>query len=100
MDLPLPIADSGKTVSDVDRPALIVNVLAGGRIMISGRTVAKESLGERLQEAVADKGAKLEVKIRAHRDVPYRFLEPIMLACNRAGVHDITYSVFRSKDVH
>lgn len=39
--------------------------------------------------------SKFEVRIRADRDVPYRDIEPILLACARAGVTNVKFPVFQ-----
>jgi len=35
----------------------------------------------------------LEVRIRADRSVPYQIVEPLMLACAKAGIADLTFAV-------
>ena len=99
MDLPLPVADSGEATIDELRPRMTINLLSDGRMSTGGRNISGDQLASRLQDALHEHGKNLEVKIRAHRQVIYRHVEPIMLACHRAGIHDVTYSVYRSKDV-
>jgi biopolymer transport protein ExbD len=99
LKLPLPAADSADAEADAQRPSLVVNVLADGQWLLAGRVITPEQFPTRVQEAVAEHGSELEVKIRADRAVAYRHVEPIMLACYRGGIHDVTYSVYRSQDV-
>jgi biopolymer transport protein ExbD len=99
MELPLPAAESGDPAPTDERPCIVVNVLADGQWMLAGRTISPDQLPPRLQDAIREHGAELEVKIRADRFVPYRHVEPIMLACYRGGIRDVTYSVYRSQDV-
>ncbi len=97
LKLPLPVADSG-TLSDDTQSRAVLNVRADGSLLLGGRPVAAEQLEERLRELLREKG-ELEIKIRADRHVPYRFVQPILLACYRVGIGNVTYSVYRSKDV-
>jgi biopolymer transport protein ExbD len=99
LELPLPIAESGRapTVDESPTP-VIVNVLEDGAILVAGRSLSVDDLEERLRTIQTQRGTT-EVKIRAHRQVVYRHVEPIMLACHRSGMRQITYSVYRSRDV-
>ena len=38
-----------------------------------------------------------EVRIRSDRSVPYRFVEPVMIACARAGAWNVTFAVIRKE---
>ncbi|MEX2176426.1 MAG: biopolymer transporter ExbD [Pirellulaceae bacterium] len=91
--LPLPRADSGQASADNDQPRVTVNVLADGTLLVAGRPVSTEELAAYLRERQGAHGGGLEVRIRADRSVPYRFVEPIMLACARAGIWNVAYSV-------
>ena len=99
LKLPLPAADSGQKIADDDKPHLTVNVLADGTLLFAGRQVAAAELAPRLSERIADLGKDVEVRIRGDRAVAYRHVEPIMLACARAGIWNVTYAVYRKEDV-
>lgn len=99
LELPLPIAESGRApVEPAVTPQVVLNVLEEGTIMLAGRVVPPGELEERLRNLRAERGV-MEVKIRAHRGVAYRHVEPIMLACHRSGLSQVTYSVYRLQDV-
>jgi biopolymer transport protein ExbD len=99
MVLPLPVADSGQEPADQAGKRLILNVLADGSLLLAGRHVNREELASRLRE-VADKQSNgLEIRIRGDRTVPYRFVDPVLMACARAGLWDVKFSVYRSEDV-
>jgi biopolymer transport protein ExbD len=98
LQLPLPIADSGvETVYD-QRPRVTINVLGDGQILLAGRAVRPQQLRERLARQVSQDGQELEVRIRADRGAPYRFVSPIMAAAARAGIWKITFAVIRPQD--
>ena len=98
LKLPLPVADSGKLIKDDDQPKLTINVLANGALLLAGREVSPAELTPRLTERIADLGRDVEVRIRSDRSVTYRHVEPIMLACARAGIWNVTYAVYRKED--
>lgn len=95
--LPLPIAESGAELSAASR--VIVNVTRDGRLQLAGRPVAAEQLVARLAEARATHGELLEVKIRTDRQVAYAEVQPILLACNQAGIGNISFGVYRAEDL-
>ena len=96
MELPLPEAVSGAEANADARRRLTLNVLLDGQLVFAGRRVSLGQLETRLQEAVASEPG-VEVRIRSDRGVPYRHIEPLMLACARAGIWDVTFGVFRKE---
>jgi biopolymer transport protein ExbD len=102
MPLSLPLADSGPAAVDDERPRVIVNVLADGRILLAGSLVTPQALERRLANQYAEFQREhpgrndLEVRIRSDREVPYQAIEPILLACARAGIWNVAFAVYRS----
>jgi biopolymer transport protein ExbD len=99
MQLPLPAADSGHEADERSAPRLTINVLLDGTLLLSGHKVKANQLQERLQGRLKESGPGLQVRIRSDRGAPYRFVEPIMLACARVGIWDVSFAVYRSEDV-
>ncbi len=104
VDLKLPTAGKGQTPPQDEARRVIVNVLSerrpGEQIMVAGRTVGERELtrliaAENDQSKQADR--PLEVRIRSDRRVPYRIVEPIMVACAEAGVWKVTFAVTRER---
>jgi biopolymer transport protein ExbD len=96
--LPLPAAASGQDQPADQRPRLTVNVLADGTLLVAGRPVTPDELTTRMHDRLAEHGADLEVRIRGDRAVAYRFVEPVMLACVRAGIWNVSYAVVRREE--
>ena len=103
MPLKLPHADSGPTAKDDEGERIIINVLPDGRILLAGSAVSREQLQARLaaqyetyrqQEDRDD----LEVRIRSDRSVKYEHVEPILLACARSGIWNVTFAVYRKNE--
>lgn len=99
LPLPLPKADSGRQdEGDQDRPRVTINVLLDGTMLLAGTPVSLADLPARLQDRVKHFGPGMEVRIRADRSVPYRHVEPVMLACMQAGIREVGYAVYRRED--
>lgn len=99
MPLPLPTARSGNESEETAAHRVTINVLVDGTLLLSGRHTPATELKQRLSDRLREAGPSLQVRIRGDRHVPYRFVEPILLACARAGIWDVSFSVFRPEDV-
>jgi biopolymer transport protein ExbD len=99
LQLPLPTAKSGNRRVEDDAPRLTINVLSDGTLLLAGRRVAPAQLATRLRDRLKELGPGLQVRIRSDRDAPYRFVNPIMLACLREGIWDVSFAVYRPEDV-
>lgn len=93
LPLPLPTAESGEELSDSNQDRVVVNVLGDGAMLLAGRNVTADELTRRLGNEVADQGANLEVRIRGDRNVPFQFVQPILLAVSKSGASDVTFAV-------
>lgn len=97
LKLPLPEALSGHDETNPNAPRLTVNVLGDGSLLLAGRIVASDELRERLRERLKELGPDVEVRIRSHRDVAYENVEPLLVACAKAGVWNVTFAVYEDK---
>jgi biopolymer transport protein ExbD len=95
LELDLPSAASGQRPNAEAAARVTVNVLEDGEIQLGADTVGADELSRRLQYELARSGADLEVRIRADRTAVYRHVEPILLACARAGAWNVTFAVTR-----
>lgn len=92
MPLPLPKADSGAEI-DAGRPRVVVNVRGDGKVFLSGRPVEPGELARRLQVQRDQEGSQLEVRIRSDRNVPFQFVQPILLAVAKSDIQQVTFAV-------
>ncbi len=95
LDLKLPVAQSGADDLQLDTPRVTINVKPDGSLWMTGRSIAPQQLVSRLEDAKSKEGGNLEVRIRGSRTAPYSMVEPIMIACTKAGVWNVTYAVYR-----
>ena len=98
VELKLPVAESGDDDLPKDVPRITVNVKQDGQLLVQGREVKREQLLQLLQSACeAEASNSIEVRIRGSRKAPYASVEPIMVACTKAGIWDVTYAVYRDE---
>ncbi|MDA7978866.1 MAG: biopolymer transporter ExbD [Pirellulales bacterium] len=88
LGLTLPTATTGHE-SDVVR-RIVVNVLPGGKMRMAGQSLDISQL-EVVLAGEQDKDT--EVHIRSDEVTRYRHVEPIMIACARSGIWNITFGV-------
>lgn len=92
LPLPLPHASTGQRPDE--RPAHVtVHVLADGSLHVAGRTVDPAGLTALLVQRRQVHGAGLAVRVRADRQVPFRQVEPVLVACSHAGIWHVSYAV-------
>lgn len=89
----LPTAASGAAAADGLRPHLAVSITPDGRVRCGSDEVAPGDLVGRLKTERNHRGADVEVRIRADRIVPYRVVEPVLLACADANIWNVTFAV-------
>ena len=95
VDLELATAASADDDIDMETPRVVVNVKADGSLWMSGRPIAANRMAETLKTTLENEGDEIEVRIRASKSVAWSNVEPIMLACTKAGIWNVTYAVYR-----
>jgi biopolymer transport protein ExbD len=92
LPLRLPLAETGQPGP---APATAtINVLPDGTLLYHSRPVTPKLLEELLVQ-MRQARQQPQVRIRADRDVPYQYVQPVLSACWQAGVRDVTFSVYR-----
>jgi len=102
LELDLPSATSGQRDRGQDEARrIVVSVLpeprGDRRIMVAGRLLDPQELAGMIRFERERTEGDLEVRIRCDRHVPYRDVEPVMLACARSGVWNVTFAVVADK---
>jgi biopolymer transport protein ExbD len=93
LELDLPDAESGADAAGETERRLVINLLPDGSIMTAGRTVDLVQLEQLIREERHHAGPDVEVRIRGDRMVPYGQAAPILVACTKAGVWQVTFAV-------
>ena len=98
LQLDLPGSSSARRAAATHARRLVVNVLPGGQLMLTGRVVSIEELEKMVAHEGRSAKELLEVRIRSDRNVPYGRIEPVLLACARAGVWNVSFAVVQRDD--
>ncbi len=98
LPLALPSAESGIDPSDETTPRVTVNLLPQGQILLAGNPLDVKQLELRLRVENKIEQGNLEVRIRADRQVPYRFVQPILRSCAQAGIWNVKFAVLKKDD--
>ena len=82
-------------VEDEDEQSrnLVVTITAQEQLQVRGQSVQFAQVEQMILAGRAEHGESFEVRIRADRSVPYRVVEPILLASVRAGVGQLKFAV-------
>ena len=100
-DPPVNIANGGFEQSEGEKPAnFSITDQPGAKISLDREIFKQGSSSLRVEISKEyEEGSALQIRIRSDRSAPYKFVEPIMLACVQAGIWDVSFSVYRPEDV-
>jgi len=98
LPLDLPGAASGENLRQDEARRIVVNVVpeesSEGQIVVAGQRMKTDELEKLIRyERDREPDRELEVRIRTDRRVAYGVVQPIMLACVRADVWDLSFAV-------
>jgi biopolymer transport protein ExbD len=90
----LPLASQATDSQDQVTRRLVVTVTSDQSLHVGGQVVTLEQVTGLLERARAESAVgEYEVRIRGDRRVPFRVVEPLMVACAQAGITRIGYAV-------
>lgn len=95
LELDLPVAESTLESPETNRPRVTINILPTGEVLLGGEPAVGDELQQRLLVERKKRGDELEVRIRSDRTVQYGLVEPVLLACAKAGLWNVTFAVYR-----
>ena len=95
VELKLPVAASSDDDNDLETPRVTINVKSDGSMWVGGRQIQQAQLKPTFENVKEKEGPNIEVRIRSSKTAPYSAVEPIMLACTKSGVWNVTYAVYR-----
>lgn len=97
MQLDLPTAESGSMTLEAAKRRITINVPQSGKILLAGRSIAIDELEEKFKLLKADAGSDLEIRIRGSRSVDYATVDPILNACAKAGIWNVSFAVYGAR---
>jgi len=92
-DVQLPHAAASEESPQPQR-LMLVTITADRTLLIGPKKVDAAAIEQQILANRGDDPSRFEVRIRADRNVPFRDIEPILLACARAGVTNVQFPVF------
>lgn len=98
VELALPAAVSGHEIEQSKIARVTINLLPDGELLLGSETVEVEQISRRLDVERRQTSEDLEVRIRADRTVPYRYVEPVLVACARAQIWNVSFAVVKLSD--
>jgi len=98
LELDLPEAKSGAQSELTQAPRLVVNVNPAGEFMLAGRRVTPEQLQSQLHSRIRKEGRNIEVRIRSDRHIAFSKVRPVMLACAKVGIWNVTFAVYQTAE--
>ncbi len=93
LELTLPSASSSREQESQPVPRVTINVLADGQLLLGSEKVVPQEISRRLQVERQETTQDLEVRIRADRKIAYRHIEPLLLACAKAQIWNVSFAV-------
>jgi biopolymer transport protein ExbD len=98
VELALPAAASGREIAESKIARVTINLLRGGELLLGSEPVEVEQVSRRLEVERRRTSGDLEVRIRADRTVPYRYVEPVLVACARAQIWNVSFAVVKHSE--
>jgi biopolymer transport protein ExbD len=92
----LPLATESEDEDENPR-TLTVTITPDEVLHVQGRRVTPDQLDQMILAGATEHGGRFEVRIRGDRSLPYRVIEPILIACARGGVTDVKFAVVLSR---
>ncbi len=92
---PVDLPRAQEAANDVNESPrrLVITVTRDVEYFVSGRRVPLAELEQMIAAGRSESGETFEVRIRSDRAVEYRHIEPLLLACARAGVRKVGFAV-------
>lgn len=98
LELALPAAASSREAETNEAARVTINLLPDGELLLGSESVEVGQVGRRLEYERRRTTEDLEVRIRADRTVPYRLVEPILMACARARIWNVSFAVVKTAE--
>jgi biopolymer transport protein ExbD len=93
----LPKAENAEDPPSISPRRWTITVTADGVWWLGNQKLAREVIEQRLQQTASDpdQAQQLEIRVRADARVPYRDIEPLMLACAKLGIRKLGFAVLQ-----
>ena len=94
LEIELPTAESGSVTLEAVKRRITINVPQSGRVLLAGRIIAIDDLEEKFRLLKEEANSDLEIRIRGSRSVDYATVDPILNACAKAEIWNVSFAVY------
>jgi biopolymer transport protein ExbD len=94
----LPDATQHEETENEAAKRLVVTITADRKLHVAGKVVDLQTVEQMIFAGRQDEQDNFEIHIRSDKTVPYRDIQPIMLACARAGVTSVKFAVIWERE--
>lgn len=94
MQMDLPTAESGSVTLEAVKRRITINVPQSGKVLLAGRSIAIDELEGKFKSLMKESDSDLEIRIRGSRSVDYATIDPILNACAKAGIWNVSFAVY------
>ncbi|MDB4640003.1 biopolymer transporter ExbD [Pirellulaceae bacterium] len=94
LEIELPTAESGSVTLEAVKRRITINVPQSGRVLLAGRNIAIDDLEEKFRQLKDEANSDLEIRIRGSRSVDYATVDPILNACAKAEIWNVSFAVY------
>lgn len=94
LEMELPTAESGSVTLEAVKRRITINVPQSGRVLLAGRIIAIDDLEEKFRLLKEEANSDLEIRIRGSRSVDYATVDPILNACAKAEIWNVSFAVY------
>lgn len=93
LELDLPQAATGSEANNTETERITINLKPDGTLLLGADVAPTDQLARRLTHEREQATARLEVRIRADHTIAFGNVKPILVACAKAGIWDVTFAV-------
>ncbi|QDU54539.1 ExbD/TolR family protein [Aeoliella mucimassa] len=93
MELDLPTASTGDESVETHTERITINLKADGTVLLGASEATLAELDTRLAYERGQAGRPLEVRIRADQGIAFGEVKPVLVACAKAGIWDVSFAV-------
>lgn len=94
--LSLPMAQTGEKVKREPVADFLIHIDKEGTLWHAGNRIVLSEFQRRLSNHKNKHGNKIELRVRADREVAYHHIEPVLLFAAKTNVWTTTFKVYKS----
>ncbi|WP_425396731.1 ExbD/TolR family protein [Aeoliella sp.] len=93
LELDLPLATTGGEITETRSERVTINLKADGTVLLGAGATTLDELDSRLAYERDHATLPIEVRIRADSTIPFGEVKPVLVACAKAGIWDVSFAV-------